>query len=316
MRKVEVALAVGGVLLSFMTNVATAQLRRARTYENQGGQFQQEYGQTYQQPQGYTQGQQYQRGGQQQSGQRYYAQRPSGSMQASFTDQQLASWLLVDNRGEIELARLAQEHASSDDVKDFAKKVIDDHAKMVEELQPYTGMSRGMRQRGNDYQAGQERGQFPQASVRGNQQSGSYTSNRGNQQYEAYSSNRGNQQSGSLNLVRLKQQLGQQCLASAEQELEQKDGDEFDKCYIGLQIAKHMEMLDTLKVFSRYASPQLDQLIEQAEETTQDHLDHAKHLIKQLERGGGDRSSSSSRSSDRSSSEREARRDRSSDDNK
>ena len=74
----------------------------------------------------------------------------------------------------------------------------------------------------------------------------------------------------------------------------------------------HMQMLDTLKVFSRYASPELDQLIEKGEETTQSHLDHAKKIIASLEghsdassrsarRQTRDRDESSSSSEDRSS---------------
>lgn len=309
MRKWNVFVAVVGVLLSLMAGVASAQLRRARAYENeyQGGQYGQPNGQ------GFQQGQQYQRASQQAGGERYYAQRVSGQAQgASSVDQQLASWLLVDNRGEIQLARLAQERASSDDVKEFAKKVIDDHSKLVEELQQFAGLGRGMPQENSEYETANDGGRLSQTNTRGNQQY--------RQSYTA--SGRGNQQPGGLNLVRLKQQLGQQCLASAERELEQKDGAEFDKCYIGMQIAKHMEMLDTLRVFSRYASPQLDELIEQAEPTTQDHLEHAMHLIKQLEKeNGSDTSTRSSRSSDssssdRSSSDREARRNRSSDDDK
>jgi uncharacterized Rossmann fold enzyme len=44
-----------------------------------------------------------------------------------------------------------------------------------------------------------------------------------------------------------------------------------------------MHMLDTLKVFKNYASPQLQQAIAQATDVTQKHLDHAKHIIHELE---------------------------------
>ncbi|MGH7137670.1 MAG: DUF4142 domain-containing protein [Pirellulales bacterium] len=278
MRKWKVAVAVAGLLVSSMAAVASAQTRRGYQGQYEEGQFDQ---------QGY-QGQpnQYQRGGPA-SGQRYMARRVAGPMQApNFTDEQLANWLLVDNRGEIQIARLAQEHASSDDVKDFAKKVIDDHAQLVEQLQQFAGQGRGTRQ-GGEYQATNQRSRVSQP-----------TNNRNEQYVQPYAAGRGNQQPGGLNLVRLKQQLGQQCVASAEHELEQKEGDEFDKCYIGMQIAKHMEMLDTLKVFSRYASQELDELIEQAEQTTEDHLEHAKHLIKQLDNDSpSDKSSRSNRSS-------------------
>jgi putative membrane protein len=263
MRKWTIAVVVGAVALSFVGD-ASAQLRR-RTATQEGSQ-----------PGTYSQ-----------TGQPLTAgrsERASGPMQgANLTDQQLANWLLVDNRGEIQLARVAQEKATCDEVKAFAKRMIDDHAKMVEKLQQFAGTGRSTQQ--------------------GDQRQGAQQSN----------------QYGGLNFVRLKQQLGQQCVTSAERELEQKDGEEFDKCYIGMQLAMHMHMLDTLKVFSRYASPQLDQVIEEAEQTTEEHLEKAKELIKEHdgkhEKGKSSAASDSSSSSrDRSSSNsREASRDRDSD---
>lgn len=290
MRNWIVGISAAGLLLS-AASLASAQLRRNRGYQQpyQQGQFyEDQYGPQYggaqyggaqyggpqygraqydsaqygpQNGPGGWQGQPY--GGQMRMANRYdqgqFAQRG-----ISETDQELAQCLLVDDRVEIQLARMAQERASSDDVKEFAKTLIDDHAKAVEELQQFAGMGRQMQQGGGNRQMAGNRG-------------------------------------GQLNLVRLKQQLGQQCLASSQRELEEKEGDEFDKCFIGLQIASHMKMVDTLKVFSRYASPEFDQTIEDIEQTTQDHLAHAKELIKQLEKEGHSGSSGhSSRSSDRS----------------
>lgn len=291
MRKWKVAAAVAGLLVSSMAAIASAQTaRRGYPTQYEEDQFDQ---QGYNQ--GYNRGQPDQRTGP--SNQRYLTRRVAGPTQPlNSTDEQLANWLLVDNRGEIQLARLAQERASSDDVKEFAKKVIDDHAQVVEQLQPFAGQGRGTRQ-GGDYQATTQRNRFSQA-----------TNNRNEPYAQPNAQGRGSQQPGGLNLVRLKQQLGQQCLASAEHELEQKEGGDFDKCYIGMQIAKHMEMLDTLKVFSRYASPELDQLIEQAEQTTDDHLEHAKHLIKQLDSSDDTKSSHSSSRSSRSREEQSSDR--------
>lgn len=264
MRKWIVGISAAALLLS-TASLASAQLRRNRSYQQpyqQGQYYEDQYGPQYQQGQ-------YQQFGQQaRMANRAYSQGQVGQgPDMSETDQELAQCLLVDNRVEIQLARMAKERASSDDVKEFAKKLIDDHAQAVEELQRFAGMGRQTQQQ--------------------TQQWG------GRQNYGG--------RGGQLNLVRLKQQIGQQCLASAQHELEEKEGDEFDKCFIGMQIAGHMHMLDCLKVFSRYASPELDQTIEQEEQTTQEHLDRAKDLIKELEKNSGKSSGQSSRSSDRSS---------------
>jgi putative membrane protein len=229
------------------------------------------------------------------AGGRYTAQRPTADYgQHAYTDQQLAAWLLVDNRGEIALAQLAQEKASSSDVRDLAQHLIDDHSKMVEKLERFAGGRR--RTRGGDNRA---------------------TNNRRSQgaAYDEFAAGGQPQSSAGLNFVRIKQQLGQQCLASSKQELEQKDGNEFDECFLGLQIAKHMEMIDTLKVFSHYASENLDQVIEEAEDSAQEHLDRAKDLIKDVTSGGHHKSTAGTKDRD-TATERSAARSRSSDSEK
>jgi hypothetical protein len=88
---------------------------------------------------------------------------------------------------------------------------------------------------------------------------------------------------GGLDLVSLKQELGRQCLESTRKELESKDGKEFDKCFMGMQIMKHMQALDTMKVFKNHASPELGQTLDEGIRTAQTHLEHAKEIARQLE---------------------------------
>jgi predicted outer membrane protein len=207
----------------------------------------------------------------------------SAQVMTSLTDRQIVEWLEVDNQNEIALAEIAEEKASDNDVKKFARQMVDEHTEFLQKLNRTIGNSRigqpqqqtGQQQFGQQ-QLGQQRRQTAQQS----QQAGQFTQGRSQQQ--------------GLDLVALKHQLGEQCRQSASRELQQKSGAEFDKCYIGMQIGMHMQMLDTLKVFSRYASPELDQLIEKGEETTQSHLEHAKKIIASLE-GRSDASSRSAR---------------------
>jgi hypothetical protein len=91
------------------------------------------------------------------------------------------------------------------------------------------------------------------------------------------------QMGGATDFVSLKHELGQQCLQSGQRELGSKQGAEFDKCYIGMQIAKHQEAADVMTVFRRHASGQLGQTIDEGLPVVQSHLEHAKQLIKQLE---------------------------------
>jgi predicted outer membrane protein len=213
----------------------------------------------------------------------------------SLTDRQIVEWLEVDNQNEIALAEIAEERASDSDVKKFARQMVDEHTEFLQKLNRTIGNSRigQPRQQTGQQQFGQQQRQTSQQP----QQAGQFAQGRSQQQ--------------GLDLVALKHQLGEQCRQSASRELQQKSGAEFDKCYIGMQIGMHMQMLDTLKVFSRYASPELDQLIEKGEETTQSHLDHAKKIIASLE-GQSDAGARSARRQtrdrDESSDERSSKR--------
>lgn len=201
----------------------------------------------------------------------------------SLTDWQIVEWLEVDNQNEIALAEITEEKASDNDVKKFARQMVDEHTEFLQKLNRTIGNSRigqPQQQTGQQQVGQQQLGQQRRQTAQQSQQAGQFTQGRSQQQ--------------GLDLVALKHQLGEQCRQSASRELQQKSGAEFDKCYIGMQIGMHMQMLDTLKVLSRYASPELDQLIEKGEETTQSHLDHAKKIIASLE-GRSDASSRSAR---------------------
>jgi len=84
-------------------------------------------------------------------------------------------------------------------------------------------------------------------------------------------------------LIQIDQELADRCLASAQRELNEKQGKEFDMCYVGMQIAAHMKMVDSLSVYSRHASGELQQVLNEGLETSQQHLEHAKQLVKQVE---------------------------------
>ncbi len=105
-------------------------------------------------------------------------QRPGApTAQANMTDAQLAAWLLVDNHGEVALARLAQQRAQNDDVRKFATQMVEDHTKFIDKIQPFAG------------QYAQMVGQQGQQRI-----------------------NQTNRSAGNLDIVEVKQRLGQKCL--------------------------------------------------------------------------------------------------------
>jgi predicted outer membrane protein len=101
-----------------------------------------------------------------------------------------------------------------------------------------------------------------------------------------------------LDPLQLKRELAQECLTSTIEELGKKKGAEFDKCYMVQQVIAHQQMIATLHVFQRHASPELAELIAEGEKTAKKHLQHGKQLAKQMEQAysqaastqqGGDR---------------------------
>jgi predicted outer membrane protein len=69
----------------------------------------------------------------------------------------------------------------------------------------------------------------------------------------------------------------------AKDELQQKSGAEFDKCYVGNAIGMHAHALAELEVIGKQTQGTLAQVAQQAQPTVQQHFDHAKQLMKQLE---------------------------------
>lgn len=81
-------------------------------------------------------------------------------------------------------------------------------------------------------------------------------------------------------------EIDEECQASLKKELSEKSDKEFDACYIGSQIAGHMEMASTLKVLANHTSGQLKEVIEDAQPAVDKHLAKAKKLMDQLDKSG------------------------------
>jgi predicted outer membrane protein len=191
----------------------------------------------------------------------------------------LATWLLVENQNEIELAKIAQQRATHPEVKRFAEQMIQDHQQMAQKLQPiataagYTGAgANGLANAGtpgSDKSTGTDR----------NDKTG--TGNPLGRTQEAAAGR--NASGGEFDHIALVQDLGRQCLSTARTELEKKQGAEFDRCYMGMAVMAHAKVNDQMTVFPRYASSSFANVIADGQKTVAMHLEHAKDLCKQLE---------------------------------
>jgi len=236
-----------------------------------------------------------------QPGQRGQGQfgQPGQRMQANAyasKDWQLTQLLIIDNQGEIELAQLAAERSENDDVKAFAKKMLEDHQAMLNSLQKIS--HEGQQAQGQPGQpgAGSTAAGQGQASPDANATNTTTTPTSdlavaGQRRDSASPSGAAmGTRPGTLDIVQLKRELAEQCLQSAKNELGQKDGAEFDKCYVGNMIVKHQQAVDTLTVFRNHATGELQRNIDEAMPKVQSHLQHAKDLMKKLDDSSSDKS--------------------------
>jgi predicted outer membrane protein len=203
-------------------------------------------------------------------GQEYTAQY-RGTQASGGQNQQLqqfiASCLLAKNKAEVEFAQLAQQESQNPQVKEFAQMLVQDHSQLVQKLQPLAG-EQGAATRPGLSDTSRTPGATGQIDA--SQRPGQTAS-----QHDALHK-----------LASLEKQIGERCKENLREELQQKQGAEFDKCYVGSQIAGHMDSVAKLEVLQEQGPEQVKQLAQQALPKVQQHLEHAKQLMKQLEGAG------------------------------
>lgn len=185
-------------------------------------------------------------------------------------DRQLAACLIVDNQGEIALGKLAEQRAKDKDVKEFGEKMVKDHTDFMQQLEKFAG-------------TGGERANSRIDIRTSGAEAATQTSPQGTTDRAPAGTIAQPMGSQPLDFVALKQQIGQKCLDMEKHVLEEKEGSQFDKCYIGGQIGAHMHVLATLEVVRNHASPELAVVLDKGIETTKAHLDHAQKIAKTLD---------------------------------
>lgn len=180
-------------------------------------------------------------------------ERPAGTAADAEANRLLATWLVADGRLEIEVSQLAQQRAQRPDVKDFAQRMITDHRQLVEKLQPFASPVDIGRAHPDGGAAGAD-GDPREAAAR----------------------------AGDFDHVALVEELGKEYLQTARKVLGEKQGEELDRVFMHMAVAHHMKTLDTMKVFRKHASGELEGVIRQGMETVQQHLERAKSIAEEM----------------------------------
>jgi predicted outer membrane protein len=236
-------------------------------------------------------------------------------------DQALARWLLTKNESAIRLSQFGQQQAQDPQVREFADRMIQDHRKLSQQLQPFAGRagfqsgtssssqlqssqsatqsSQSTRDQSSqasrdpsspspgtsDQQSQATRDPLSQPSSQTGRDASSQTSQErtsAGQSSQSHTSAAG--QHGALEqLLSIHEQVESKCGETLKKGLQKKQGAQFDQTFMGLQILGHMKMIDTVQVMQQHASPQLQDVLEQAQQSAQQHLEMAEEINQKLE---------------------------------
>ena len=83
--------------------------------------------------------------------------------------------------------------------------------------------------------------------------------------------------------VHVMEEVDQRTQQALMRELSEKNGVQFDRCYLGSQVFNHMWMIEALTVFEQQASPELKSALQEGLQASQQHLTHMKALMAQLD---------------------------------
>ncbi len=209
---------------------------------------------------------------------------------AAESDAILAEWLFVDNAKELALAKIAQSKSDNGEVKAFAQRMIDEHTKFAADLRPFRHGG-AMRGEGNDdggardVPQGRDDNDSPTRGGDDDEKGRNDGTKDGSKMVVKMGHDGMHRGDGEgIDHFALLHDLGKKCRESATTALNEKSGAAFDRCYIGMQIADHQGVLDKVDTFQKYASPKFAAVLADAHTTVGAHLEHAKDLMKTLEK--------------------------------
>jgi putative membrane protein len=200
---------------------------------------------------------------------------PANAASQQDVQRYIVSCLLAKNQAEVELGKFAQQQSQSPEVKEFAQMLVQDHGKLIQKIQQIA-------QARADAAGGQP---AIQPGERTRPAAGRDAAGQNAAELDATNRAAGGN-SAVDQLIALEQQIVEHSTQAAKEDLQQKQGAEFDKCFVGSQIVGHAKMLSALEVLQQQGPEAVQQLAQQAQPNVQKHLDHAKQLMKQLEGAG------------------------------
>jgi Predicted outer membrane protein len=228
---------------------------------------------------------------------------------------QLADCFLLKNQEEINLARFAMERSQNDKVKAFAQRLIDDHQKYGQSLERFARHSKsenapanlrdGQPQTTFQRQPGQVQPGTPgtpgqptppaQPQILPADPAGRPvvdTPTRPGERIDVRVGYAGTSNSLEDTWYQIEQKAAQNCEQMTKEMLSKEKGADFDRCFIGAQIAAHTALLAQMKAAEPHVSGEFQQVVREGIQAVQQHKQHAEELANELSRDqSSDRSS-------------------------
>jgi predicted outer membrane protein len=280
---------VGGSIIAFAAAATSFVAAQQSSSSDQPGSTQRAAGgQTTGETQNQTTGDNQNATGQNAAGQNALGQNAAGKHGRHDVVHYMRDCLVNGNQAEITLARIAEQRAADPQVKQFAQKMIHDHTAFLSKLQN-AAAGNSAEQTGSAQQPGSQPAvggpgadvNAPGAQVR--VQPGE--SNNASSPADA-TSRAGGQitgASGARQFVQIEKEVAAQCLQTKTRELNQKEGAQFDRCYMNMQVGAHMKMADELTVYGRYGAGEFQTVCQEGLQTTKEHLTMAKQIAERLD---------------------------------
>lgn len=180
----------------------------------------------------------------------------------------IAGCMALGNHEEVALGNFAKERASNDEVKAFADTMIKEHHEANETLMKNGLLPPMIAECIHEEHEKNADEKKESASEEEEEKS------------EEMKAKDGGHRGG--NLLKIEVQAAKNCLGLVKKELSELKGADFDKAYMGMQIGAHIGMLAKLQAVEPYATGELKQMVQDAIEKTQKHLDEAKNICKKL----------------------------------
>jgi predicted outer membrane protein len=202
------------------------------------------------------------------------------------TNDAIAACLAIENQEEIQIAQFAKDKTNNEEVKKFASMLVEEHTAMLEALRQAAPNStqvstlKESTQRDGTQRDGTQRDGTQRD---GTQRDG--TQRDGTQRDGALRDGtpRTGAEGPTLEIVQLQRELAEQCLSDSKELLTQKSEGDFDKCFVGMQFAKHAGMQSKLTVLQRHVTGELKDVVSQGLETTKKHMKHAEELMSRMD---------------------------------